>query len=387
MRQAGQFDAASIMQLDLFSVCICFVLLPEIWINYGVGDIVADIRAENLNLCDISGSSALDDAMISKKLEGLDTSKPIQLVPLHDTAAVRKIIAVLLAECEKRSHPIPRILADRDVADSIQQALPQGSSVQPLHDTLESPSLVFVAEMEMDGLFGYETVSTRLLRRFGQDEMLAAYTSRRSDVPSPGLDSDGTRIASSFTNRFDIHGIEIVANKAGIVDIKTGHPSETASVSDTFRATALQNVKRHKSAVISTGKYASNTTLSRSLTSLWNCRNAVSDGGLTLLAAECGHGLGSEAMRWYVEGRITSRAMRNPAKYIDGMENLLFLLGMGRDSGILLVSTLPEFYVKRLGMVPVASSSQALDRILQQCGTRRKILVVPDGARTLLHAK
>jgi hypothetical protein len=100
--------------------------------------------------------------------------------------------------------------------------------------------------------------------------------------------------------------------------------------------------------------------------------------------AECGGGVGSTAVRQQIEDRLRTNSLRNPARYIDGMENLLFLSEVGRNLRIGIVSTLPEFYVRRLGMIPLGSARHALQYILKNQGPRQKVLVASDGARTLL---
>ncbi len=359
--------------------------MPEIWINYGMHDVVLDVRAENLEQNIGSGGQVMDDAAVSERLAALDTSKPTELVMLHYSKAVQKATLALFAECEQKSHPIPRVLADARIMSLIRSSLPEGSSVLPFEtDGLDGQNLVFVAEMELDGLFGYDTIATRLLRRFGVDGMLAAYTKRKGDAPVPGQDTDSIREAAAFADRFEIQGIEIVANSDGIVDMQVDHPSKTMALTGAFGSAASRDAGRHKSVIISTGKGSSNDTLSRSLSSLWSCSSAVKSGGLAILMAECGGGVGSTAIRQQIEDRLRTNSLRNPARYIDGMENLLFLSEVGRNLRIGIVSTLPEFYVKRLGMIPLGSAKHALQYILKNQGPRQKVLVASDGARTLL---
>ena len=55
---------------------------------------------------------------------------------------------------------------------------------------LSNSNLVFLGEIQFDGLFGYETVATRLLRKFGADKMLEAFSHRlRRYYQTPGKDS------------------------------------------------------------------------------------------------------------------------------------------------------------------------------------------------------
>ena len=90
--------------------------MPEIWLNYGITDVVLDIRAENLDQNIDSEGKNLEDEQITEKLKTIDLTKPIELVVLHHSKAVQKIISTLFNLCEQKSAPIPRILADKKAA-------------------------------------------------------------------------------------------------------------------------------------------------------------------------------------------------------------------------------------------------------------------------------
>jgi nickel-dependent lactate racemase len=238
--------------------------------------------------------------------------------------------------------------------------------------------------MELDGLFGYETIATRLIRKFGQENMLSAYAKRKDNFPAPGQVTSSIEEAKNFANNFEIQGIEIVANSKGIVDFSVGHPSSTLSLSKTFESIAVKDVGQHKTMIISTGKDASNDTLSKSLNSLWNCSAAIKKDGLAILLSESKFGIGSDAIQQYIEERLTIDSLKNPSKYVDGMEHLLCLTEIQKIFQIGLVSILPEFYAKKLNMISLNGVKLAMDYILKTQGARQKVAVVSDGARVLL---
>lgn len=361
--------------------------MPEIWLNYGITNVVLDIRAENLDQKIDSGGKALEDHVISERLGGIDLTKPVELVVLHNSKSVQRIISSLFALCEQKSLPFPKILSDKKIMNQVKAGLPEGSHVNEFDDPeLSNSDLVFVGEMEFDGLFGYETVSTRLIKKFGQDSMLSAYAKRKANTPAPGQATESLQEAKKFSDSFEIQAIEVVSDSSGIVDFAVGHPSQTASpMAKTLESFAIKDVgEQKKSMIISTGKDASNDSLSRSLSSLWNCSPAIKKDGLAILVAECKGGLGSDSLRRHVEGRLSPEQLKSPARYIDGMENLLYLHEMQNNFQIGLVSVLPEFYAKKLGMVLMPGTKHAMDYILKTRGPRQKVAVVSDGARLLL---
>ena len=361
--------------------------MPEIWLNYGASEVVLDIKAENLEKNIDSGGGNLEDAALSEKLaSGLDMSGPTELAVLHNTRSTQKVISALHTICEQGSLPFPRIMADKGILGPVRSGLPEGSEASELGDAdLSSPNLVFVGEMELDGLFGFETISTRLVRRFGQENMLTAYAKRRDNLPAPGQPTQSAAEAKRFVDGFEITGIEILANSKGIVDVSVGHPKDTMGLSRSFEPVAVSDdTGQHRAMIISTGKDASNGTLDASLRSLWNCYAGIRSGGLAVLLAECGTGLGSEALRRFVEGRLGAAGLKNPARYVDGMEDLLYLTEIQKTLQVGVVSVLPELYVKKLGMIPLGGVNHALGHVLKTWGPRQKAVVVSDGARVLL---
>lgn len=359
--------------------------MPEIWLNYGITDVVLDIRAENLEQKIDSEGKILQDSVINEKLNTLDLLKPLELVVLHNSKSIQKIISSLFTLCEQKSKPFPKILADKKILNSVKEGLPEGSSINEFDDVdISNSNLVFMAEMEFDGLFGYETISTRLIKKFGLESMLTAYAKRQGNLPTPGQYSESLKEAKNFTNNFEIQGIEIVANSEGIIDFSIGHPSETLSSTKILESNSIRDVGQHKTMIISTGKDTSNDNLGKSFSSLWNCSNAIKKDGLAILVAECKDGLGSNAIQQYIEDRLTLEQLRNPTKYISGMEDLLFLSEIQKRFQIGLISIIPEFYAKKLDMISLPGIKYSLDYILKTQGVKQKVAVVTDGARLLL---
>lgn len=358
--------------------------MPEIWLNYGTTDVVLDIKAENLDQKLEFEAQILDDTIVSERLDAIDLSKPQTFVVLNYTRAVQKILSIIFEKCTQKSIPRPKIFADKQILNLLKASLPPESQIQAFEGIENvNPDLVFLGEMEFDGLFGFDAICTKLIRRFGKDQMLSAYEKRQSGLPNPGVETPSLETAKNFTNGFEISAIEVVASQKGIADVQVGHPSKTLSISKTLSSFA-KSIEKHRTLLISTGKNASNDTLGRSLGSLWNCYSVIRDGGLAILLGECKAGIGSEAIQQYVEGRMSIERLQKPAKYVDGMEDLLYLAEIQKKFKIGLVSVLPELYIKKLDVIPFDGVKETLDYILKHQGARQKVSIVSDGARILL---
>ena len=191
-------------------------------------------------------------------------------------------------------------------------------------------------------------------------------------------------VAEKFVDGFEISSIEIIASINGISNFSIGHPKESKSLSQAFADSSLKKIERQKTMIVSTGKDASNQTLSTALNSLWNCSSVVKNQGFVILLAECMNGIGSDSFQQFIDGRLTIERIKNATKYVDGMENLLYLSEIQKKFQIGLVSILPEIFVKKLNMIPIGGVKKSMDYILKNIGQRQKVEVVNDGARTLL---
>ena len=191
-------------------------------------------------------------------------------------------------------------------------------------------------------------------------------------------------MANNFVDSFDISSIEIISNSNGMIDFSVGHPKSTMSLSNPFAKSCSQTLDAHKTFILSTGKDASNQTLSKSLSSLWNCHSAVKNQGLVILLAECLNGLGSESLQQFIDGRLSIEKIKNASQYIDGMENLLYLNELQKKFQIGLVSILPEAYIKKFDIIPFDAVKKGMDYILKNQGMRQKVQIIEDGARTIL---
>lgn len=360
--------------------------MPEIWLNYGSTDIVLDIKAENLERQVVASGSNLIDSEIALKLQQLDLTKPTEFVILDNTKAVQKVISLILEICNQKSLPKPKILVDRSNLNITKNIFSDSSiSISAFDNSQINANLIFIGEIEFDGLFGYNTISSKLLRRFGKEQMLEAYRKRNGNLPNSGEDLATIDIAKKFTDGFEISALEIVANSSGVVDMSIGHPSHTMGLSKSLMSIARNEIGKQKILVVSTGRESSNYTFRKSLSSLWNCTSAVKEEGTVILLAECKNGLDSNSIQQFIEGEMSLDRLKDPAKYVDGMEDLLYLMEVQKTFKIGIVSTLPHYYTKnKLTMIPFNGTREAMEHVFKIYGDKQKVSVILDGSCVLL---
>lgn len=354
-------------------------VMPEVWLSYGSGHSVLDIKLENLGTVFETQAKPIPEEKLDEMLSDISGT----LVILQNTPPVRQLISRILSICERRSSPFPTILSDKYIIPSLKEGLPEGCRVDSFQSK-DSPdaNMIFVSEIMPDGLFGYESVCTRLLRRFGEGMMLKAYNRRMADAPSPNHNTSSYQVAQKFADKFEVQSIDILGGHEGIEDLHVGHPA-ASEIRHLASRRVQQGTHAYSTVVGSVGDASASSTLSGSLSSLWNVWLALKSGGRAVLLAECGSGLGSEALRQYMEGRLTSEQLRHPSQYISGMEELLFLESINGKIDITLVSALPQMYESPLKMNFVRMSQQIINDIVKN-NPRHKITIIPDASRISL---
>lgn len=88
-------------------------------------------------------------------------------------------------------------------------------------------------------------------------------------------------------------------------------------------------------------------------------------------------GLGCEALEMYVQERLDIQThLEKKLQYLEGLEHVLFLHRLAKNYDLGIVSTLPEYYLLKLGLIPFKSAKDCYARGLSKFGRSQKILVL-----------
>ena len=132
--------------------------MPEIWLNYGINDVVLDIQAENFDEKISNNGSVLEDTKLVEKLDSLDITKPLELVISNYSTNVQKVITKIFEKYDEKSISKPKIFAQKRIINLIKEYNPEDSIVSEFEEnSLENPNLVFIGEMEFNGLLTIKT--------------------------------------------------------------------------------------------------------------------------------------------------------------------------------------------------------------------------------------
>ena len=363
--------------------------MPEIWLKYGSTEVVLDIKAENLLDYVTEDIEQMSEEQINAKLDGITVKNDAQIMVLDTSQHIAKLASMLVDSLMKRGTMIS-MGVPADTLNTYRNTFQdKGVRISKLPDkTSDLPNdLIFLSQTSFDPLFGYSGTPTLLLKHFGREEMLEAYKARDGDMPKPGTANNALSMAHSFAEKFNGTSIEAVISSRGFADIAVDKPTKAhqAAIAK-LESLGKVEVEKGKASIISSGNGRS--TLSNALNSLWNCIDAVKEDGSITLLAECRDGFGSNALERLVEGKIDMDDAHNLAEYIDGLENLLYLDAVSEKYELMLISTLPDYYVKnRLAFKTFRRIKDALHHILNVHGPRQKVLVVSDASKVLLKPK
>lgn len=362
--------------------------MPELWLKYGQTSIAVDIKYENL-LSHLypTPSTYLSEEQIDDELSGMDISDNTIFVVLSASEAVLRLIDKISQKFV--SNYACLAFASRSNIVKILKN-PLRKQPYPVYDASQASlfpllkrykNVVCISQARYDPLFGYSGTPTLILRQFFSREMSEAFYSRSNNLPNPCKKLSPLEIAMRTVDNLDCASIEVVGSPK-IFSLHHGDISQSFE-NATHSLDNGQKTVPGKSQImlLSPGDdLESHLTLCSSLDSLWNVIGYVKEGGLAALLSENSMGLGCQALEMFVEDRFNvENHLRDSLQYIEGLEHILFLEELGKNYDLGIISTLPEYYLAKLGFITFKSSRDCYARSLSKYGRSQKILVISGG--------
>ena len=386
--------------------------MPDIWLPYGSVEVAVRLKAENLaeeinkqaspmsadvmqetlGKIDWEGRTSIFSPKPSNSIleiirrvigeitvQGIDPSNIIVYTDEGNISKLKKSLGNKQANISGIEKPTKRI----GKIDGVEVKIPK-----ILH---EAKSRVIITDVGLDPLFGFSGGPASLVRYFGGDAITEAFRRRKNNYPSPGEESGPSLFANEFADFLsESISIEVLPAKDGVSGIHCGnlvdaHKSASKQLIDTSRVSVKKDIR---ALIVSTAGYESDSTLADGLKAVWNVVGGMNDKGHLALIAECSDGLGSEALKMYVSGRLDVKNMLKRGEYIEGLEDLVYLQTALHRSTLILVSALPDYYTEvKMGFQTCRKAGDALSYILSTAGVRTKVHILHNGTATLLSKK
>jgi nickel-dependent lactate racemase len=137
--------------------------------------------------------------------------------------------------------------------------------------------------------------------------------------------------------------------------------------------------------LVSAGGYPKDVNLYQAQKALDNAGYAVRPGGIVILVAECGEGLGNQTFEnWMVEaGSPDALLDRIQKEFVLGGHKAAAVAAVLKRARVYLVSTLAADLVQSCGLVPFGDLGQAVETAFDQMGRAANLIVMPQGASVL----
>jgi hypothetical protein len=367
--------------------------MPEIWLPYGTVEVPIKIKAENLGKIYTPNTKPLDENSIKSRIKELEIKgKTLVLVSEADEASASLIKSMVNTSAEICYTASITVGAERSLHSWLKRVC-EGLNVNIKVFTGEKASeaevqqydtKLLISRVSLNPLFGFVGGPVTLLKTLRPSFVSEAFKRMRSGEPKPGEETEASFYAYSEAERFHMLGLEYISINDVLVDVAVGdlvkaHKQISQTLLDLCKIT-LDNTP--EAIIASAGSRKPASTLASALNALWNVTKPLEDDATVVFFAECIDGLGSEALRLAATRNI--EPYLSQGNYIDGLESIIYLRWLMKKTKPALLSTLPNYYVNRLGFDHLRSASDAVPYILKRRGGRTKIHIFPLAEASLL---
>ena len=359
--------------------------MPELWLNYGSTDIIVDLKVENLSLVENPKFDILNNEILNQEIESIQIEDSTRLVPLDASNSTIQVVSRLISLAEGRGiklsiGSIPKIKKLLSPRLQNQNIITLENNREYLQNLLNDKSTIFISKTCVDPFFGYSGTPVTLLREFDQDRMNDAFQSRTDDLPHPALIGPPTEVATKLCENMTSKSIEIVSNNSGIINIFYDEISQSFQSSiKKLESLAIEDNPQVKSLIVGTNiDTNSSSTLSSSLSLLWNSVNVLKRNANVVIVSENNKGFGAKAIEKFAYGQLKLEDYKN-STYLEGLEHIMFINELREKFDVAILSSLPKYYLKEtFGLKVFSNIQEAAEKILQMNGKSHRISIIQD---------
>lgn len=268
----------------------------------------------------------------------------------------------------------------------------RGTPVTVFRPVLEADMRVCLGALEYHYFVGYSGGYKAIIPgTSGLDTIKANHRMMTARGAVPGK-WEGNPVREDIDEAGEMVGADFILNvildgSKRVVSVVAGHPvsahREGCARLDAFgRVTVEQRVDV---VIVSAGGHPKDINLYQAQKALDSARHIVRPGGIILLVAECGEGLGNPTFEeWMTAASGPDEIIaRIQEEFVLGGHKAAAVALAMKQAEIYVISALPSELVRSVGFHPFDTPKQALGHALAQAGGRATVAVIPEGGSLL----
>ena len=370
--------------------------MPEIWIPYGDVEVSVDINTENLLGVIKNENKNIDIETIIKKIKKIKLNHTFIII-LGDVSTQTISICKELLNIFKDEETIKKIQVytiknNKELQNSLlklnklNEIIYINNQVKKIiKEKIHSENIIFISEASFNPLFGFNGGPITLAKIINEQLISEAFYNQELFLPNSGNNKIGNIIEKEYQEYNNITSIELISeNNENIAEIEIGKLNHTHNLMKEKLNNNIRNSeKKFQSGIFSCDKKY-NSSLTRSLNGIWNTYTSFTEKSTITILSESSNGFGSEALQLFANNQLNMKDVIKEKRYIDGLENIIFLKNISENFIINIVSTLPNYYMeKKFKFRTFKKANDAVSSSIRRHGKSSQIVIIPHTSNIL----
>ena len=364
--------------------------MPEIWIPYGEVEVSVDINAENLHSIIQNKNKNIDIEEITEKIKKIKIDQTFMIIlgdiSTQTITVCRELLNILNNEKSINKIQIFAMQKNKELQNSITKFNKINEIIyinkkikNILKEKIHTEKIIFISEASFNPLFGFNGGPITLAKILDEQLISEVFYSQKLSLPNPGNNKIGQIIEEKYQEYNNIVSIELIAeDNDNINEIEIGKLNDVHNLmKDILNKNIKNSVNKIQSGIFSCDKKY-NSSLTRSLNGIWNTYKSFTEKSTITILAESSNGFGSEALQLFAINQLNIKEILKEKRYIDGLENIIFLNSLSDRFFINIISTLPNHYMeKRFKFKTFKKANDAVSSSLKRHGKSVQIVIIP----------
>ncbi len=267
-----------------------------------------------------------------------------------------------------------------------------GTPVDIFEEVAKADRIICMGNIEYHYFAGYSGGAKAIMPGVSTAQAIQANHSKMVEETACAGAIKGNRVRADIDEVANFVDVDFIVNvvldeKKQIIKAVAGHYIMAHREGCAF-LDSLYKIKIEKKAdivIVSPGGFPKDINLYQAQKALDNAKNAVKDGGVIILVAECAEGLGEKVFeRWMRESEGPEDLVRKIQEKFELGGHKAAAIGMVQmKADVYLVSGMEGDFVRSMSFTPFNSVQEAVDKAITKMGNRADVIVMPYGGSTL----